>query len=323
MTQDAKQGRVEPLMMNAYLLRKTTALVPLACLAILVGSVTTQTADAQPNRRVVNGNLLNNTTYVYEYDSTGRLSLEQGVRYDPEGNVLSTTDRVYTRDRDGRVLETLWTRHDAREELLQRQSASYIYQDGRLAELHRTIVNYVSEEYRMEIVRFHVLHKGKGRVQETKVFGRDRELIEIRYLATDHNRAGKTTSRDYSVYDPQEVQIRRHLETFQYRRDGVMSERARIYFDENDEVVRSEQGVVHQDGRLDSTTAWTLLNRDEEVTGYRDVRVQLHPKNKRPFQVTTTLFDRGGDAIQRRIETTSFTESGQLIAKRASVEYFD
>jgi hypothetical protein len=279
-------------------------------------------ADASPNRRILPGTPLNHTTYVYEYDGQGQRNAEFGTTYNPDGDIVARSEQRWRRDRTGRVTENLWRYMNSEDEPLQRRVTQYIYEKGRLAGLHRAVTNFVRDHYRTEEVRFHVFVEGRGTVQETRVFGRDRELMEVRYLATDRNKAGKTMARDYSVYDPEDVQIRRRLETFVYNRDGKMATLERFHFDEDDEVSLNESGIVYYDGRLERTTAWTLNDGDEVLTGYRDETVELHPGHNRVLRRTTVYFDAAGSALQRRIETTSYDGRGRTTSKRVEVEKF-
>lgn len=259
------------------------------------------------------------TTFDYTYED-GLLREKNGTRFDAEGYVLGYSQSTFEYERR-RSLVGMRIEYDADMNIRSTHRREHLYEGKR--NLGYDLLHSDADGRQVQRVeaRNHVMVDRMGLVHEMRIYNRSDALIQVRYIATDRDDRGRVIAKDTSIYDAEDVQRARHLYTWTYSEDGLLVAKALEVFDEDDQRSRLEEGTVLRPERGVERSEWTVYDRDEVITAYRDIET-IRDGAKRMRKRETSHYDEEGYGTQRLTESFVYDGEGHLIAVRSRKEHY-
>ncbi len=293
---------------------------PLFAVALLLfaAPASGQTSADRPQRGqlAVVGNSVGTATY----DVAGRLVGMQTDRFDAQGQFAGFSASDYEYDASGRMVGSSYVIADAEELVVQRMMAEFQFDlpgilrqsESRWFDGWDNLLNWQRETCRRD-------PESGIRTTQTDYFNAKDQLQKTRYVVTEDNVRGQIAVRDISVFAPDNTQLQRTYERWQYG-EGRLATITRVTFDESDEVVERSRGTHHYGERNRVTKVIT------EVTD-ADRQLQSTATEERTYDAAGRIVSRTivhanavGLPTRRYVETTRYDGAGQIQARRSHWE---
>ncbi len=252
-------------------------------------------------------------------DARGTVLGEDTRFFNADGEQAGTQEVRYSYDDTKRLVESKIARYDAEDLLLYRMQTHWEYPKGEVFRTGKRVhYNGFDEVTQVELITWRRDATHPITTIETKVLNPDETLKETRYVVTESSSTGRTLNRDISVYDADDIQIRRTYERWRYTENGRIDRIQRFTFDHFDELSQKETEEWTFDGRghLKSILTTTEDGQGESL-GSREESRTLRPDgtlNERRI----VYFNSAGFEEREFLESWVYDASGSLKTRRSS-----
>jgi hypothetical protein len=285
---------------------------------LLAAPSVAQTSGERPQRGQLE--VAGNSVGTPTYDLSGRLVGMQTDRFDAQGQFAGFNASRYDYDAGGRMVGHSYVIADAEELIVQRMMAEFQYglpgvlrqSESRWYDGWDNLLNWQRETCRRD-------PESGIRTSQTDFYDAEDQLQKTRYVVTEDTDRGQIAVRDISVYAPDNTQLQRTYERWEYG-DGRLSTITRITFDEGDEVVSRAVETHHYGERNRVTQVITETSDAHQQLQSTVTEHRSHDAAGRIVARTITHANALGLPTRRYVESTRYDNAGQIQARRSHWE---